>query len=118
MNATSESDTCIRSVSLGSVVYMNIKEREVGRSQTVGCCLGLVPERVDQGQRAHVIEAPALLFRELELGGLEVVGQLFVGPRTDYDGGNTRSSEQPREATCAADTPRSSAISTSTSMVS
>jgi hypothetical protein len=53
---------------------MRTEERQVGRSETVGSCLGLVPERVDQQGGAHVIEASALLFGELEPGGLEVVG--------------------------------------------
>src|SRR5215211_4111829 len=80
-----------RLVRLRSLVYMLTQERQVSRSKTVGGCLGLVPERVDQRQRAHLIEASALLFCELQLGGLEVVGQLFVGTSADYHRGHTRS---------------------------
>src|SRR5215213_9221629 len=73
------------------------EERVVCRSQTVGSGLGLVPEGVDQRRDAHLVQASAFLFGELELGGPEVIGQLFVGARTDYDRCYTRSSEQPRE---------------------
>src|SRR5215212_234733 len=39
----------------------------------------------------------ALLFGELKLGGLEVVGELLICTRADYDRGHARSPEQPRE---------------------
>src|SRR5215218_4760341 len=82
---------------LGPIAQMRTPKRQVGRSQTVGGSFSLVPEGVDQGRSAHLIQASALLFGELELGCLEVVGKLFVGARPDYDRGHTRSAEQPRE---------------------
>jgi hypothetical protein len=59
------------------------EQGQVGRRPPVARGLGLVPERVEQRRRARLIEAPALLVGEDQIGGGQVVGQLLVGAGAD-----------------------------------
>src|SRR3712207_7098768 len=84
-----------RRARLGPIAQMRTQERQVGQSEAVGGGLGLVPVRVDQRRGAHFVQSSALLLREPQLGGLEVVCELIIGSRTDYDQGHARSAKQP-----------------------
>src|SRR5919107_6024396 len=59
------------------VVQMGAKERQVGRAETVGGGLGLVPVWVEERRGAHLVQAQALLLGEAQLSGGGGVRELF-----------------------------------------
>src|SRR5829696_8479926 len=89
---------------------VRFEEREVARSEPVARRGRLVPERVEQRQRAQALEPCALVILQPQVGGPEVVCELLVGARADDDRRHARASEQPGErdlrrgdAACAGD---------------
>src|SRR3712207_5575841 len=73
------------------------QKRQVSWTQAISSSLRLMPVGVDQWWGAHFVQALALLLREPQFSGLEVVCELLIGTRPEYDRGHARSARQPRE---------------------
>src|SRR5436190_2658276 len=91
------SPIAVRVCGPGQSGKMRPEERQICSAQPVLGGRELVPIRIVESGRAHIVEALALFLREHKVGGGEIVLELCLAPTADDERGDAGPANQPRK---------------------